>query len=113
MMQNDGERWAFPTQHTQKRAESEQRAFKGLGEHYQLSVMNANTVVTGAVAASAVAIVVCLFSAAYMFADVNNFYDDAMKDMFEFRVSHCIFWNVLLRKESQKQRAVKFLSSTL
>ncbi|EYB83402.1 hypothetical protein Y032_0336g2886 [Ancylostoma ceylanicum] len=47
--------------------------------------MNASMLMTAAATASAVAIVVCLFSAAYMFADMNNFYDDAMREMLEFR----------------------------
>ncbi|VDP13356.1 unnamed protein product [Heligmosomoides polygyrus] len=49
--------------------------------------MRANTLATVAVTTSAIAIVICLIAAACVLVDVNEFFDDVMKDMDEFKVS--------------------------
>lgn len=51
------------------------------------SEMRANTLATVAVTTSAIAIVICLIAAACVLVDVNEFFDDVMKDMDEFKVS--------------------------
>lgn len=48
--------------------------------------MQVKALVTAAVTTSAIAIVICLIAAACMFADLNDFFDEAMKDMEEFEV---------------------------
>lgn len=50
------------------------------------TAMHAKAAATCAVATSAIVVVVCLMATAYMFADMNDFYDEAMSDMNEFEV---------------------------
>ncbi|VDN23925.1 unnamed protein product, partial [Cylicostephanus goldi] len=77
--------------------------------------MDANLVVTGAVTTSAVAIVLCLFSAAWMFVDVNNFYDATMKEMFEFKDLSNGAWTALteLTVPAKSSRSAQMLFNAI
>ena len=53
--------------------------------------MSAKAFVTFASGASGVAIVVAAVSVIVMLTDINNFYDDAISELDEFKVSFIIF----------------------
>ena len=48
--------------------------------------MSAKTVVVAASVASGVAIVGCLFVVGFLFNDINNFYDEVLAEMEDFKV---------------------------